>query len=345
MNEGEKTLSDQAKATRLIDVAKEVGMSRAAVARVLLGTGAGRVRVSEASSKKIREAAKRLNYEPNEAARQLKGKGRKTLAVVILDNAPPVVFDRICAMEKRAWEKGYEIILCRFPYQTEDFITRLSNRKFDGLIVMDRISKAQTLEKSNHEFEGIPTVFHSYAVATDDDYGVIPDVYEGTRIAAQHLADIGRKRIALVSLGMVNRIKAWRDSMIANNLPADESLCLSVLYYRHRLNEQIAEKIIKEFVINQKVDALLVENDYWAARILQCLKSHDIRVPEDVAIVGYNNLDFSEFLVPALTTIDEDNEALGTALVDQLLLLIEGNKVENRQIKIQPKLIIRKSTS
>lgn len=339
--------------TRLIDVANEVGMSRAAVARVLLGTGEGKIRVSEAATKKIQAAALKLNYRPNLAAQQLKGKGSKTLAVIAIDSSPRVMIDRIYAMERRAWQNGYDLLLCRTPYlknqELQPFLQRLQQRHLDGLIVLDQISDQQREDQNNDIFKGHKAVFHGYAIS-EGDHGVQPDIKAGTALATQHCIDQQRQRIALATFKDYDeRISIWSHTLQANGMKA-----LSKLQYLHnpqpskRLDTDaaLAKKIVNQLVIKDKADAIICENDFWAARILNECQSRGIRVPDDLALVGYNNLDFTQFTSPPLTSIDECNEVIGYALVDQILTLIQKKTDSNHHpVKIiTPKLIHRSSS-
>lgn len=341
------------KTARLIDVANEVGISRAAVARVLLGTGAGKIRVSEAASERIRVAAKKLNYKPNIAAQQLKGKSNKTIAVIAIDNSPRVMVDRIYAMEKRAWEFGYDLLLCRTPFlegnNLGEFIERLNNRYLDGLIVLDQISERQKIDQNNRIFSDFKTVYHGYAISDDGDYGVDPDVSTGTSIAVQHCIDQGRQRIALATFfNYQQRIASWKKTLQKSMLIPDVNLCY--LHHSNAGNKHITEashakEVVNHCIFKSQADAIICENDYWAARILNECQSRGIRVPEDVALVGYNNLDFTEFTSPPLTTIDECNDTIGKALVDQLLSLVNNeNPQQSKIISVEPKLVVRSST-
>lgn len=345
--------SDQQKkgTSRLVDVAKEVGMSRGAVARVLLGTGSGNIRVSEASAKKIKEAAARLNYEPNLAAQQLKGKGNRTIGVITMDNAPLVIMDRICEMERCAWERGYDLVLCRTPYleggRIDDFFGRLRNRNVEGLVVFDKVSRNQYVNDNNDEFSDYKAVFHGYAICDDAvDWGVRPDVAEGSRLATEHLIERGYKRIGLAVMGDgTDRLPAWQNALQAAGLEVHDG----DVYSHQRKGEQklplgAARTIVDQMIDQQKVDALIVENDFWAARILQVLHERDLRIPEDLAVVGYNNLEFSEFTTPALTTIDENNALIGRALIDLMFAHIEGKDVPEQIVSVQPELIVRSTT-
>jgi LacI family transcriptional regulator len=339
-------------AARLVDVAREVGMSRGAVARVLLGTGSGNIRVSEASAKKIRAAAKRLKYEPNLAAQQLKGKGNRTVAAIAIDSAPAVTMERICAMERRAWEHGYDLMLCRTPYlpgrRMGDFLRRLRNRNVEGLVVLDKISQTQYDKRTNREFRDFTAVFHGYSICGDGDSGVLPDTAAGTRIATEHLVEKGYDRIGLAIMDEApERLEAWREALRAAGLREKRGdAYLHTNHHEHKLPLDSAEAIVKRMVGRQRVNALVVENDYWAARILQVLHGRGLRVPEDVAIVGYNDLDLTEFTTPQITTIDEDNTAIANALIDLLLEKIKGEAQgrEKRVVSITPRLVQRETT-
>ena len=177
---------------------------------------------------------------------------------------------------------------------------------------------------------------------------VEPDVETGTRLATEHLIFRGHQNIGLALLwDNPLRFAGWRQALSEAGLRAPK-----VRYFAHeamggaRLSMAPAKRILQRLVKTQGCTAIVAENDLWAARLLQVCHQTGLRVPEDVAIVGYNNLEFSEFTSPALTTVDEDNVGIGNALVDRLLACIQGtvDPEAPRIISVQPSMVVRDSS-
>lgn len=329
---------------RLIDVAREAGVSAGAAACVLSGAGASTIRVGAESAARIRAVAERLGYQPNQAARSIRGKPSRTLAALTIHTAPAVESRRLLRLERLAWEAGYLLLVHR-SWQHDaaamrTFIGSLRARQIDGLLVMAKIS-ARQYEGSNEEFSPIPAVFHGWSVCSPGDPAVLPDVSGGTALCVDHLAARGRRRIAAVFNRHSARADAWAEAMRRHGLEPDPALrYLHQASWEHIPSEEAASRVVDQMLI-AKADAILAENDLWAAGLLRQLHRHGVRVPDDVALVGYNNLDLAPLLHPALTSVDEQDDLQAETMFAALMALIEGRAAG--QTTIPARLVVRES--
>lgn len=333
------------KAVRLVDVAREAGVSPGAATHVLTGAGASTIKVGEATAQRIRSVAERLGWQPNIAARSMRGKPTQTIAVLTLHNPPPVETRRLLRLERLAWESGYLLFVHRSwrheAASMHKFIGSLRARQIDGLLVMAKISVRQ-YEGSNEEFSPIPAVFHGWSVCSPADTAVLPDLVGGTTLAVDHLAERGRRRIGLVTKLKPERHEAWRLAMLRNGLEPDPALYhLHDPIWEHIYNEAATCQAVDQ-MLAARADAILAENDMWAAGILRQLRRRGVRVPDDVALVGSNNLDLAQLLEPSLTTIDEQEDLQAETMYASLMSRIAGR--DPGQITIPAKLVVRESS-
>ncbi len=333
------------KRVRLVDVAREAGVSPGAVTHVL-GSGTSTIRVSEETARRVRAAAEKLGFQPNVAAQSIRGKSACILAALTLDSSTPVEAKRLYHLERRAYEAGYQLMVIRSWMREADnmrnFLNHLRARQVDGLVVFSRISYRQLRENTNEEFAGFPSIFNSWASTSANEPGVLPDIAHGTRIAVDHLVARGKCRIgAHILAPNPARTDAWRKALRRHGLEPDPRFLFHWDPTAGHVPNVAATTAAAEAMIAAKVDAVIAENDLWAAGMLSTFARQGIRVPEDIAVIGYNNLDFAKLLNPALTTIDEEDDQQAEAMLERILALIGGKTAD--QIKIKPRLIIRES--
>ena len=178
------------------------------------------------------------------------------------------------------------------------------------------------------------------------------DFMHASRCCVKHLLESGRKRIGLCLADRVyrvtrDRVNGYEQALHEAGLPFEEGLIFTPQCggIAQTLETQLADKVLDQLVIERKADALLAFNDYWGARLIQRLTDRGLRVPDDVAVIGFNNLAFGELLVPPLTTVDEQDETVGRHLVRMLTDRIEGHDVpeSQRHVTVKPELIVRGS--
>jgi len=338
------------KTARLIDVAREVGVHKTTVSRVLLGTNSANIRVGEETAARIREAAERLNFRPNMAARQLAGVRCKVLGVLMRSDATMVHYFRLREMERAAQQAGYRLMVGHLS-DSMDFLHYVHDfqaRQVDGLIsVVEDTVPAPYLEilaRGHHVvFEEKPPVDGASYVALDHA--------PAAREAVRRMVARGHRRIALAFMDMrwecnVSRLRGYRAGLKEHGIPYDERLVwVSSGADGFHLQPQRAAIIVDNLVKGANADAILAANDNWAAQFIRVLHKRGLRVPEDVAIVGQDNFELATSISPELTTIDQRDALMARTLVRLLLSQIEQEEQQDmpKVVRLEPQLVVRDS--
>ncbi|WP_031066247.1 LacI family DNA-binding transcriptional regulator [Streptomyces sp. NRRL WC-3742] len=333
------------------EVARLAGVSRATVSRVLSGT----VRVSEATRHRVEEAAAQLGYEPDVAAQSLSGARSKTIALGFFANdvwalsqltRPQYHFhlDVLRSIETAAAKAGFDLLLPSRPNSTasDSYVRLLRSRRVAGAIMVacpPGDVRTQALIESE-----LPTVFiDSIGVGSHATY-VTSDNIEGARRITEHLLDLGHRRIARITGTETDpsgqdRITGIRQALAARGIPEDPTLT-----GRSDWSIEGAYHATLELLERQAdFTAVIAESDMMAIGILRALHEHGLRVPEDVSVTGFDDIDLCEFTAPPLTTVRQDADAMGTGAVHALLSLVDGTGVE--PIVLPTEIVVRRSTA
>ncbi|MDD2706839.1 MAG: LacI family DNA-binding transcriptional regulator [Verrucomicrobiae bacterium] len=335
------------KTARLVDVAKAAGVSHPVVSAVLLKTRTT-TGVSEKTAQRIRKVALRLGFCPNYAAQQLAGKSSRLIGVLFpAVDFSQIALERLRVMEQEAFRRNYRFMIGQLydpeadlPQYVDDFVARRVSAVFS--FAAHSINDGSILSKLQHVVIGNETVWAN-------QYSVCVDTADGFFQAVCHLVKRGRKRIALLSAhlrgGMIQRKEGYEKGLKVCGQPIDSRLIWAGKGDNNPSKEQM--KDAADFLIDrEKADSVVVSNDEWAVAFMKELKRRGLRIPQDVSITGYDNLDISRACDPELTTVDQQNEEFSRCALDLLIHLIEKGALPNhkRQAKIKPRLIIREST-
>ncbi len=337
---------------RLIDIAKKAGVSRAAVGHILNQSGKDNVRVSEETRARVMEIATALDYRPNQAAQQLRGRPNKTLGV-ILDTVNTAVFSaRLAAVEIEARRRGYRLVIGQVhqdPKEIQAYLEDFYSRGIDGVLCLfDAIQgirdDLQTVFRTSSR-----AVIHASPILSSQSC-VRVDTASAVNQLVDHLVERGRKRIAMELWSMSDslmsvRADAWKAAVKRHRLSSADKLIWVNPMGAQRPTAEVIDQCVQKLVISQKADAILASNDEWAVRLIQGLRRYGKEVPRDVAVTGYDNLDIAEVIEPALTTIDQCHADYAEAAVDLMIQSIKGKVTGDNKVRIiQPRLIVRDST-
>ena len=323
--------------TRIIDIARRVGVSKSAAACVLNSSGQSVIRVSAAKRAEILRVAREMNYMPNITARALAGKSSMKLGALIDSCAPHCIYRLLWAFEAEAVRDGYQLMIGQAHDSPESLF-----QCYDNFM--------------RHGIEGVVCLAHEYPGSEDTvrscfqerrnlvylDPPSWPAPYveidrgAGSVEAVRHLQATGRKKIAL-----------W----LINDSPSRLwfSSRQRLLGYRAALD---GEEFLRfggtageyaEEVIAHRLDAVIAANDMTAAHLARELLKRGVRIPDDVALIGHDNDDFSRFYYPSLTTIDQHGEAVGAKLFSLLMAQLRDEPGENAVIPAS--LIVRESSA
>lgn len=342
-------------------IASRLKLSPTTVSLVLNGRGKAH-RISERTTQRVLAAAKELNYRPNPIARQLAGK--RSNAVGVLINTAAVADVRLIqAMETRAADRGIRFIVGHAIGSCErilDYLNDFRARGVDGVISIfhNHPDYADTVQPALARFDNV-VFYEKPGVLKGSKAGrvcyVEPDFRTVGRISVEHLVQTGRRRIGLVLSNLVfpyalQRYDSHREAMVGAGLPLDGRLIWILnertqAHWTDPFTPELAAQVVQDLVVAQEADAIVAVNDIYAARLSTAVRQCGRRVPDDVAVVGCDNLEIGTLIEPSLTTIDLRVDELAHSMTSLLFELLENGEVppERRAIVVSPELIVRAS--
>ena len=324
-----------------LDVARLAQVSQSAVSRTFT-PGAS---VSEVTRAKVEEAARKLGYRPNAVARSLITRRSRMIAVVMsyLDNQfYPVVLEKI---SQRMQRDGYHVLLfIADTREVDSVLAELMQYQVDGVVLASTsVSSALALRCSD---AGVPVVLFNRTVRDGQvTSSVTSDNYEGGRLVARHLVDLGHERIAYIA-GMedsstnLDRERGFRDALIEHG-----RRCFARAVGNYDFEEaKLAARQLFAGPAHQRPDAVFVANDHMAIAVMDTLRMElGLRIPLDVSVVGFDNVRQAAWGSYQLTSVDQDADAMIEATAALLLDQIDG-KVHSSSVVLPVRLVVRGST-
>lgn len=338
---------------RLVDIATQAGVSRAAVGHILNNSGQDNVRVSEATREKVLKIAEQLDYRPNRAAQQLRGMPTKMLGV-ILDTVNLAVFSaRLAAIEAEAHSRGYRLVIGQVhhdPDEIKAYLDDFADHGIDCILCLFDVMQDAIRPKLKAVFRGRDNIILHSAPILKTQPCVRVETSSAIEQLVDHLAGRGRQRIgiqlwsesdALMSI----RQEAWKENVKRHKLPTTSKLVWTNPERKQKPTREAIDQCIEQLVTKNNADAIIASNDEWAVRIVQGLQRHGYKVPQDVAVTGYDNLDVATVLEPALTTIDQCHTDYAAAVLDLVEETMQGTLTPAKRIRvIRPELVVRESS-
>lgn len=339
--------------TRLIDIAQRVGCSHAAVSCVLTGAGEGRIRVGRQKALLIRQVAKELNFHPNHAARQLKGKRSMVLGILSRNWETSFHLRTFYWLQQVSASRGYQILAaqCKSAAEVAATAEEFLSRGIDGALCFGQDTDAPDGESCEAlaRFPRLVSLFGRIAVPGSAFVGVCEAT--GIRQAVEHLHDRGRKKIAVLLTRDGREMQQRRKGFLAahrglgRSVGSEQIQCGTSEWTWHQPDvHQRVDAWIERVVITAGVDAIIAQDDFRAAFLIQGLVRRGLRVPEDVAIVGFENDLISHHLTPPLTTVHVPVREVAEAAVAMLVEAAEDPAVELKSKTLKPRLMVRGST-
>ncbi len=340
---------------RLTDIARRAGVSHVAVGSVLLGSGRGSVRVSKATSDKIRRIARQMNYQPNLAARQLKGKRSKLIGVIIDSYAPQVAFERLSAMERLANRRGYRFMVGQSHGEIEhirEYSDDFLSRGVDGVICVSHNypDSGEEIAKIYSRFDNVVFVEKPAGDKHDTCY-VEVDMIDGIKQAFNRLKETDKLPVGLLLADLSfpkskERKQGFIKAYESEGIKCDENLIYVIGKLGDDIESEYFDRAIDYLVLKQNVKSIIALNDIFAIHTINAITRRGLSVPKDIAVIGCDNIRFASMFNPALTTIDQKQEELSAIAVNMLLDMIEDDEIivhTPRHIILKPKLVIRQS--
>ena len=323
----------------LLDIAIKAGVSKATVSMVLNKKDGS---ISPATREKIIEITEELGYIPNSIARSLSTNKSGTIGIVLPDIINPFFSQMARAIEDEATALKYNVIFCNTDNNSEKeemYIKLLISKLVDGVILISggKSLKNISLLKANH----VPFVLvDRYIEGYEEELGVYCKNKEGTIEGLKYLYDKGKRNIAFVNgttkyYTFKDRVKGYVDFMTEYNIYNPKYVIEGDISLKGGMDAT-------EMILNslKAVDAIFYSNDIMAMGGIKVLTRKGYKVQQDIAVMGYDNIQMAEFIEPELTTVAQPIYEMGKASCSLLVDHING-KIEEKQIIFTPKLIIR----
>ena len=321
------------------DVALLAGVSVATVSRALSAPE----KVSPASLLKVHSAIAQVDYKPNMLARNFRSARSYTVMVLVPNISNPFHAQFIRALEDRAQQKGYAVLLgdTRGTLEREaEYIRRVESRLADGII---------QLRPNSHSCQSIIPADIPCVNASGYEHSVGPLIRIDNRAAAKMIVDylisLGHRRIGVIS-GLkdnphaIDRLEGYKDSLAQAGIQFEQTL-VAEGDYSMRSGLNAASYLCN---MSNRPTAIFCMNDEMAIGAMHTLKASKIRIPEDISVTGFDDISYANYCDPSLTTISQPAEEMGKMAMDMLLKLIEGETLEQRECVLPTNFIIRQST-
>lgn len=330
--------------TTLKDIAEYVGVSVSTVSFVLNGKN----RVGKDMKEKILKAVEELEYIPNKSAQKLKGNKFNEICLIISGPnyeyfSNPYLFKMVQGINTVLRKNNFNLTIKTTTSEFEEkFIkTEIKSDFFDGFILWGTRVSLEVFDS----FFGYKVPLVSIARSSEHSFSIIIDDYKGGKIMTDYLVKKGLKNIAFLGKldgisSAENRLRGYIDALKSNNVPVNNDLIFEANFYQED-GYKITKTLLKEF--KGKFNAIFAASDLMAIGCMRALKEENIQIPQEIAVVGFDNIENSDILYKSLTTINTPILELGSFAAKKLLNLIEGKETKDKIEVLDVSLIIRET--
>lgn len=329
----------------LEDIAEEAKVSVTTVSRVINRKDA-EIRISSSTRDRVLGIADRVRYRPNTFAKALKTKKSNTIGITLSDIRDPFFAEIIHGIEQAIKQRGYHVILSSED-NPEDEIGYLEvfQDKVDGFIIMggetfaDRDKEIAAFKKQGHHL-----VLVDREVEGEDIPCFLTDNVKGGQIGTEHLIDLGHRRLAYIKgperkIDCRDRFRGFRKTLNERGVEYEERLIREA-----DLSRETSYQTMRDLLQMSDIPTgVFAFNDTAAFGVIQAIVEQKLRVPEDIAVVGYDDIAAAGNYNPPLTTVRQLRHEMGRDAATALFDLIEGRELSSYKNVYEPKLVIRKS--
>lgn len=320
-------------------VASHANVSSATVSRVLNNDS----RVSPEVRQRVRASIAELGYRPNRIARSLRRQSSETIGVIVSDIENPHFTRAVRTIENAAYEQGYRVVLCNTDEDGDKqkaYLDVLAAEQVTGIIIAPAVAEDPTISMMLDA--GIPIVAFDRTVNDERADAVLADNAAAARIATQHLIDQGREHIAFVS-GR-SEIRTGRDRLKGYEATMAQSGREPIIGpggFRLELAQQATSDLLQH---HPEIDGLVIANNLMAIGALRALRKAEVRVPDDIAVVGIDDPPWAALVSPAMTTLAQPTQQMATMAFDLLVGRIRKERTVPREMVYQFELRVRESS-
>ncbi|WP_213518995.1 LacI family DNA-binding transcriptional regulator [Paenibacillus montaniterrae] len=333
----------------IYDIAKLANVSVATVSRVINSTAP----VKDSTRKKIEALIQQYQFQPNAMARSLLKKETGIIGIIVPDLTNPFYTEVLAGAEQEALTTGHTFLLTNSvgDYQKESqYLSIMREKRVDGMIFLGgRINLKIGDEELDQELiqhaSTIPTVLVNGTVKGNALTRVATDEYTGTCMAVQHLIECGHKQIGFLGGEMhmsttSTKLRAFKKTMREAGLEVREEWILTDSFSIYSGRKQM-EKLLQ---LADKPTAVMCVNDFVAIGAIKTAVDHELTIPDDMSIIGFDDIPLSHHFIPEITTVSQEANELGRTAIQVLQKLMNQEKVKKHTV-IEPKLIVRKSSA
>jgi LacI family transcriptional regulator len=343
-------VKSKGKSTRPMVTAKDVavlaGVSQSTVSRVLNNKTSQLI--SEETAQRVREAAAQLGYSPNPIARALRGKRTNLLGLVVREIADPFFAKFIEVLSAQARDENYHVVLSHAhsdPGEALHMASVLDGRQCDGVLLLgdlrDDRAVLQTMLRHNRAIVALcrGSQFVSVPTVNCDNRG-------GMRLLLDLLYELGHRRLAFIDGGWLGDIRERREAFL--DYLSERNLTLSPEWIQAEVNDSDGGYRVMRALLNlsPRPTAVAASDDVMAIGALKAAADAGLRVPADISIVGFDDIEMVRFVSPSLTTVRQPIEEMCRRAIQLLLDMIDGQVIPDDEMLVQtpPELIVREST-
>ncbi len=327
----------------LKDIAAEAGLSTTAVSKALNNKGSTSIETQE----RVKRIANRLGYSPNLVAKSLKNNCTKTIGLVVADSSHSFLGSVIKGAQEEAAKYGYNIILANTNRNRETekkAINLLLEKRIDGLLLASSML-IQKIDKHYLESLGIPYVFLVRRSEDKKEAFVGNDNIRGAFDIMEYLIKTGSKRIHFLNMdkestSSKDRLKGYIKAHEDYDIPYDSSLV-----YNMRPEIEEGYTVMRDILERgEKVEALFCGCDIISIGAIEAILEKGLKIPEDIRVCGYDDIEFAAYLRKPLTTMRQPKEVMGVKAIDLVLNRIQNNQEQPGVVLLKAELVVRQST-
>lgn len=325
------------------DVARLAGVSTSTVSHVI---NKDRF-VSEAITDKVAAAIKTLNYAPSALARSLKLNQTRTIGMLITASTNPFYSELVRGVERSCFERGYSLVLCNTEGDEQRMnqnLETLMQKRVDGLLLLCTETH-QPSQEIMQRYPSVPTVMMDWAPFDGDSDLIQDNSLLGGDLATQHLIDQGYTRIGCLTGPLDKtparlRLEGYRKAMHRAGLAIPDGYEITGNFEFGggfaAMQQLLAHPVPPE--------AVFAGNDAMAVGAYQALYQAGKRIPEDMGIVGYDDIELARYMTPPLTTVHQPKDELGELAIDVLIHRMAQPDQQQQRVQLTPELVVRGST-
>lgn len=334
------------KEVTIYDIAKKLKISPATVSRGL----SDHPGISKKTKKKISDMVEQMGYRSNHFARNLRQKQTQTIGIIVHELKSSFITSVLAGIEKVTTEAGYDLIIA---HSSESYKKEAANaqnlfqKRVDGLIASLAFDTTNLDHFQPFIDKGVPVIFFDRVEQDGSKTVVVIDNQKCGYIATEHLIEQGCKRIAHITSSLnrnvyAQRFKGYRDALYDYEIPYDETLL-----FVGDLSEDAGVEAAKQIIAAKPLpDGIFCTNDFVAAICMRTLKEAGVAIPQDIAVVGFNNDAVGKLVEPTLTTINYPGVDMGEIAARNLINHLKriSNLEQTNTIIVRSELVVRNSS-